>query len=73
MASSQIRVLRDGDRPVRGARVVLSFFGGQTEAVHTDSDGVAQIDHDSTGEAKIFVDGRECGSLRTPGSRTVHQ
>jgi hypothetical protein len=72
VASSEIRVVRDGDRPVRGARVVLSFFGGLTDAAHTDSDGVARIDHASTGEAKVFVDGRECGSLRTPGSKTIH-
>jgi hypothetical protein len=71
MPDTIIRVLR-GDKPVNRARVVLSFTWGQTNAVYTDSDGVAEVHHESTGHAEIFVDGSPRGSLMAPGRKTVH-
>ncbi len=70
MPQSTIQVRKYG-KPVSGARVVLSFFGGQTDSAYTDSDGYARVDHASTGEATIFVDGSETRKMRAPGSVTV--
>jgi hypothetical protein len=70
MPQSTIQVRKHG-KPVSGARVVLSFSGGQTHSAYTDSDGYAKVNHDSTGEATIFVDGSDERKMRAPGSATV--
>lgn len=70
MPRSTIRVQRNG-KPVSGARVVLSFLGGQTEAAYKDSDGYANVSHQSSGEATIFVDGSESRMMRAPGTVSV--
>ena len=70
MPQSTIQVRRSG-KPASGVRVVLSFSGGHTDAAYTDSDGWARIDHASSGEATIFVDGSETRKMRAPGSATV--
>ena len=61
---------RDGS-PAAGARVGLGFAGGVTGAVIADRYGVAEIDHASTGQATIFVNGRRCGTMHAPGEASV--
>ena len=70
MPQSTIQVRKNG-KPVGGARVVLSLSGGQTHSAHTDSDGYAKVNHESTGEATIFVDGSEIRKMRAPGDASV--
>jgi hypothetical protein len=70
MPQSTIQVQKYG-KPISGARVVLSFSVGQTDPAYTDSDGNAKVNHESTGEATIFVDGNETRKMRAPGSATV--
>ncbi len=57
------------------AKVVLSWNGfvnlGMSDAVYTDRDGNAVINHSATGDADIYVDGSKVGMLYTPGSKTV--
>ena len=55
----------------KGSRVVLAFdasMGGRSSTIYTDENGVAVIDHSSTGMAEVFIDGKSKGKMRTPGS-----
>ena len=70
MPQSVIRVWRNG-KPVSGARVVLSFSGGHTESSRTNNEGSATVDHASSGESTIFVDGKSCGTLQAPGTAEI--
>lgn len=71
MPSSMIHVRRHDGHPARGVRVVLGFTWGHSEAVRTNENGEARIEHDTRGRATIFVDGREVASFETPGSASV--
>ena len=57
------------------ARVVLEWSGfvnlGQSSPAYTNSSGKAVIDHSSTGQATIYVNGKNCGKFSSPGSYTV--
>ena len=70
MATTVILVQhRDGSK-ASGVRVTLSFSGilsGMSSPVLTDRDGRAMISHTSTGEATVYVDGKDRGRVRTPG------
>lgn len=59
----------------KGARVVLNWSGllssGMSKAVYTDSDGLAEIQHRSSGQATIYINGKVYGKMKTPGSKTV--
>jgi len=70
MPQSTIKVQKSG-KPLSGARVVLSFSGGHTHEAYTDGEGNAKVDHSSSGEATIFVNGNETKKMRTPGSASV--
>ena len=74
MPTSIIRVYRN-NRPVSGVRVTLEYTGlaqmGFTKAVFTDGEGVAYVEHSSTGEAKIYVDGSFIKKMWTPGNEPV--
>lgn len=70
MPASTIIVYRSDGSPVKGAKVVLGLSGGMSKPGFTDRDGRVTIDHASTGTAKVFVRGKNCGSFRAPG-RTV--
>lgn len=70
MPQSTIQVQKHG-KPISGARVVLSFSGGHSDSARTDSDGYARVDHASSGDATIYVDGSEIQKMRAPGSATV--
>lgn len=74
MNHSKIHVqYRDGSKP-KGIGVVLGFtgtFGGMTKTFYTDSQGVALVKHESTGNADVYVSGKKVGSLRAPGETAV--
>jgi hypothetical protein len=72
MNTSVIRVY-DGKlkRMANRARVVLSidgiFSGGMTKEVYTNEQGIAYVQHASTGMATVYINGREVGRMRVPG------
>lgn len=57
------------------AKVVLGWDGflnlGMSKTVYTDSNGVAEVNHASKGEATIYVNGKTVGKMKTPGSKTI--
>ncbi|NOT37855.1 MAG: hypothetical protein HOP11_10800 [Saprospiraceae bacterium] len=59
-----------------GVKVTLGFTGilnsGFTKDVYTNREGYACIDHASSGDAEIFVNGQKVGHIYAPGSATVH-
>jgi hypothetical protein len=61
---------RDGSKP-KGVKVVLGFSTGMTKAAYTDANGIAIVEHASTGHADIFVSGQKRGSLHAPGETAV--
>lgn len=61
---------RDGSKP-KGKKVVLGFSGGMSKPGFTDRDGMAMIEHASTGTATVYVDGRSRGTFRAPGQFAV--
>ena len=71
MNHSKIHVqYRDGSKP-KGVRVVLGFSTGMTKEAYTDSYGTAIVQHSSVGRADVYVSGKKCGSLHTPGETAV--
>jgi ribose 5-phosphate isomerase len=54
----------------KGARVVLGFSMGMTTAVYTNEQGIAVVNHSSTGQADVYIDGKEVGKMRCPGEAT---
>ena len=59
----------------KNAKVVLGWDGflnlGMSKAVYTNSDGMAEVQHASSGQATIYVNGKSYGKMKTPGSKTV--
>lgn len=70
MPSSTISVYYPDGTPVASTRVVLGFSSGMTQPAYTDARGTVTIDHASTGQAKVYVSGKECGSFHSPGRAT---
>ncbi|HMQ46345.1 MAG TPA: hypothetical protein PKA00_01895 [Saprospiraceae bacterium] len=55
----------------KGVRVRLSFDasqGGFSRDAYTDENGTAIIEHSSSGMATVYIDGKEKGRMRTPGT-----
>jgi len=71
MPESVVVVQKTGNGYVEGAKVTLAFTFGMTDTVRTDSNGEAVIEHASTGEATVYVNGRKCTSMNTPGRKLV--
>ena len=71
MPESVIVVQRNGGDYASGIRVVLGFSNGVTDADYTDSNGEAVISHSRSGQATVFVDGRDCGTMNTPGRKHI--
>lgn len=71
MAESVVVVQRNGGGYVKGAKVTLGFSNGVTDSVYTDSDGEAVIRHSTTGQATVYVDGRDRGSMKAPGRKHI--
>lgn len=57
------------------AKVTLGWDGianvGHSSPAYTNSQGIAEISHASSGTASIFVNGKEVGKMQTPGSASV--
>ena len=76
MATSIVKVYnsRQG-RWESGARVVLEWTGivnlGQSNAVKTNLNGIAVVNHSSTGNAIVYVNGRNMGRMKTPGEHLI--
>jgi hypothetical protein len=62
--------------PARGVRISLEYDGlfqsGFTSQVYTNDDGVAYVEHASTGMATVYVNGQARGRMRTPGSEVYY-
>ena len=58
---------RDGSKP-KGTRVTLGFSLGVTKDFFTDRDGLAIVEHTSTGKATVYVSGSDKGSFNAPGT-----
>jgi hypothetical protein len=72
MNTSVIRVYDNKlKRMANRVRIVLSidgvFSGGMTKEVYTNDQGVAYLQHSSTGMATVYIDGKEVGRMRVPG------
>lgn len=57
------------------AKVVLGWNGiasvGHSRPVYTNSQGIATIEHSSSGKAEVYVNGKLMGHMKTPGSYLV--
>jgi len=71
MPTSKITVYKNR-KPAKNVRVTLEFTGftnmGFTRATYTNSDGVAFVEHSSSGRANVYIDGKRMGTIRAPGS-----
>ena len=77
MPQSQIIVIkRSTGRGASHLRVVLEiegiFKGGMTQPVYTNENGDAYVQHTSTGQANVFVDGKKVGKMKVPGQATFY-
>lgn len=74
MKVSRVIVQYRGGAKASHMKVQLGFIGflkGMSRPVYTDRDGVAVIEHSSSGEADVYVSGRRIGRLRAPGETVV--
>ena len=71
MAESVIVVQQNGGGYVQGARFALGFSNGVTDSVYTDRDGEAVIEHRTTGNATVYINGQDKGSMNPPGKKLV--
>lgn len=73
MPYSKVVVQYQSGSAASGISVVLSFsgLGGVTKKVFTDSKGIAVVEHSSSGQAKVIVDGSTKGTMRAPGETVV--
>lgn len=71
MPWSTVYVENDDGSAAAGARVGLGFSSGVTDAFIANRYGVAEIEHESEGQATIFVNGRRYGSMYAPGEASV--
>ncbi len=76
---TSIVTVRKNGKPWRNCRVTLEFTfflgtGGFTDNVYTNFSGVAEVKHNSEGEAKVYVDGNHSKhqtTFKAPGICTV--
>lgn len=73
MATSIIKVYNTRyGRWESNARVVLSWNGiasvGQSDPAYTNANGVAEVNHSSSGQATVYINGKEMGKINAPGS-----
>lgn len=71
MPASRVIVNARSGHPARGARVVLGFSSGVTEAAFTGDDGTVVVEHKSTGSCTLYVNGRAYGTFRAPCKMTA--
>jgi len=61
---------KDGSKP-KGMKVSLGFSTGVSKPSFTDRDGVAIVEHASTGKAIVYVRGSNKGTFHAPGKFVV--
>lgn len=75
MATSKVTIYRN-QVPARGVRVSFEYTGffqnGFTSDYYTNDDGVAFIEHESKGNARVYINGREMGKMKTPGMESYN-
>jgi len=75
MATSKITVYQNG-KPKKNVKVSLEYTGwsqnGFTKSFYTNNDGIAYVEHSSTGNAKVYLNGNPEGSLTTPGQEIFY-
>ncbi|MEM7477153.1 MAG: hypothetical protein AAF483_19390 [Planctomycetota bacterium] len=71
MHSSTVTVSFGDGGAAKGKKVEVSINGAFCKAAFTDNRGVASIQHDSTGAAKVYVNGSCVGQFQAPGSTRV--
>ncbi|MCB0644680.1 MAG: hypothetical protein KDC44_23710 [Phaeodactylibacter sp.] len=75
MPTTKIQVYKNG-KLATNVKVVLEFTGltnmGFTKAHYTNAQGVAFVEHSSTGIANVYLNGSKNGSLRTPGQEIYY-
>lgn len=75
MATTRIEVYKNG-KPAKNISVCLEYTGftqmGFTKKFYTNSDGVAYVEHSSTGKANVYLNGNKKGSLMTPGQEVFY-
>jgi len=72
MPASTIFVNYPDGSPCSSTKVVLGFSSGMTSPGFTDSQGSVTIEHSATGNAKVYVSGKDCGSFHAPGRTSVN-
>jgi len=45
---------------------------GFTSLFYTNSDGVAYVEHSSTGRANVYINGSKKGGINTPGQEVFY-
>ncbi len=75
MAISKVTIYRN-KVPARGVRISFEYNGilqaGFTSNYYTNDEGVAYIEHDSTGKATVYINGESKGTMKTPGSEVYY-
>lgn len=75
MVTTRIEVYRNG-KPAKNIKVCLEYTGftqmGFTKNFYTNSEGVAYVEHSSTGRANVYLNGIKKGSLTTPGQEVFY-
>lgn len=77
MKSSIIRVYNNKHKKwANRAKVVLGWTGitnsGMSDTVYTNSEGLAIINHRSSGVANVYINGTKVGRIQTPGSQVFY-
>ena len=72
MSYTTVVVVYEFQKPSSGHEVILGFFGGNTKEFTTDSSGTAYVQHESTGRAEVFVDGRKRDTINAPGKCIIY-
>lgn len=60
------------NKPAKNIRISLEFTGftnmGFTRTFYTNNNGIAFVEHASSGKAKVYIDGKRIGTITAPGS-----
>jgi len=70
MAHYTVSVQWATGEPATGQRVSLEVEGGFLDEIYTDNYGRASFDTSCRGEARVYVDGQDCGRMH-PGNHVV--
>ena len=71
MPASTIFVSYPDGSPCSRTKVVLGLPSGMSQPGFTDDRGQVTIQHSSTGQATVYVSGKDCGSFRAPNNFSV--